>query len=172
MSKLINYAIRIAVWIPVVLMAIVIFGFSSQNSEESSGLSHRVAEVILEGADYLGFVDDDNREELIEELQFPIRKCAHMTEYAVFAILILTALYIDTVRGKRLYLISWIGAVLFAATDEIHQLFVPGRSGQFTDVCIDAMGCLIGLLFVMLIVHILKKHFATRRNNKIKGELS
>ena len=37
-------------------------------------------------------------------------------------------------------------AVLYAATDEIHQLFVPGRAGRFSDVCIDTLGAVIWLL--------------------------
>ena len=52
----------------------------------------------------------------------------------------------------------------YAATDEFHQLFVPGRSGQMTDVMIDSVGCLIGCLVTCLILHLVRKHasFQTR----------
>lgn len=42
--------------------------------------------------------------------------------------------------------VPWLLAVLYAATDEIHQTFVPGRSGRVTDVLIDAAGAAVGVL--------------------------
>ena len=52
---------------------------------------------------------------------------------------------------KYSYLISFIICVLYASIDEFHQLFVPGRSGQVTDVLIDLIGVVLGLLLVFLI---------------------
>lgn len=51
--------------------------------------------------------------------------------------------------------------MIYACTDEIHQLFVPGRSGQFRDVMIDSLGAFIGILilsiFLMIINHLKKR---------------
>lgn len=59
------------------------------------------------------------------------------------------------VRGARemlpTVLGSWVLGVLYAASDEFHQLFVPGRSGQLSDVCIDASGVLLGVLVALLV---------------------
>ena len=48
---------------------------------------------------------------------------------------------------RRELLIPWGIAALYAVTDEFHQLFVPGRSGQFSDVVLDSAGALAGLLY-------------------------
>jgi len=145
--------IKILIWVPVILMAGTIFGFSKQDGDESQGLSNRVAQVIVNAADDVDIieVDDSNNDYYVSILQVPIRKGAHMTEYAIFGLLILLALYVDDAFYRLRYIISYIGATAFAITDEIHQLYVPGRSGKVTDVIIDSIGCLIGLLICYLI---------------------
>ena len=52
---------------------------------------------------------------------------------------------------KRLCLTAWLIAAAYAVTDEIHQLFVPGRSCEFRDICIDAVGVLAGVLLMRAI---------------------
>lgn len=145
--------LKISIWIPVILMGIVIFGFSGQNGEQSGGLSSKIASIIVDSADKAGIIDIDEagKQILIDKMQYPIRKCAHMTEYAVFATLTFIALYYDGIRKRMTYILAVIIAFLFACTDEFHQLFVPGRSGQFTDVCIDTIGACIGMLIIFLI---------------------
>lgn len=169
MIKLFKCAIRIAVWIPAVLMAIVIFGFSSQDGVESGGLSYKVADVLISGVEKLGLADvcDDDREVMIEKLQYPIRKCAHISEFAVFTILVVIAFYVNKLHGTKLYMISWLSGVLFAATDEFHQLYVPGRCGSFVDVCIDSTGCLIGV-FVAFMASYIYKCLDLKRRNKLE----
>lgn len=95
-----------------------------------------------------------------ELIEFLVRKAAHFTEYALFG-----ASLFATVRaflGKRfvekgkggnrlLYLISWILGTLYAVTDEVHQLFVPGRYGKWTDVVIDSAGLALGALICLMI---------------------
>jgi VanZ family protein len=96
-------------WLPVLLWAGVIFAFSSVPSL-SSGLG---------GWDLV------------------LRKLAHMTEYAILAVLL--------VRALGSYAWAFGLAVTYAASDEVHQLFVRGRHGSPIDVGIDAVGALIGL---------------------------
>lgn len=145
--------LKISIWIPVILMGLVIFGFSGQNGEQSGGLSSKIASIIVDSADKAGIIDIDEagKQILIDKMQYPIRKCAHMTEYAIFAVLTFIALYYDDIRKRMTYILAVIIAFLFACTDEFHQLFVPGRSGQFTDVCIDTIGACIGMLIIFLI---------------------
>ncbi len=70
------------------------------------------------------------------------KKGAHFTVYAVLALLFRRALP----PGRSIWALSWILAVLYAASDEWHQSFVPGRHPQLTDVLIDACGAATGLL--------------------------
>ena len=58
----------------------------------------------------------------------------------------------------RLWPASWLMATAYAATDEIHQLFVPERACAFADVCIDSCGAALGALIVGMVV--------ARRKNK------
>jgi VanZ family protein len=66
-----------------------------------------------------------------------LRKAAHAAEYAVLGALLLRAL------GRELPAVA-IG-IAYAATDEVHQAFVPGRQGAVLDVLVDAMGVLLGV---------------------------
>ena len=150
---------KILIWIPAIIMAMLIFGFSKQDGEESTGLSYKAAVC-----DKAGIVDynDNNRDSMIESVQFPIRKAAHMTEYAVLSVLIMLALIVDGLKGTRLPVISAIIATVFAATDEFHQRFVPGRYGCLRDVLIDAAGSIIGLM----IAYVIYKNMCKHKENK------
>src|SRR5262249_4905838 len=77
------------------------------------------------------------------------RKCAHVTEYAVLALLLWRALRsVPTLRAKTLMVFGAVlmGCALFAASDEFHQVFVKSRTPSVRDVSLDIGGALIGLL--------------------------
>lgn len=81
---------------------------------------------------------------LLTTISFIVRKIAHMSEYAV-----LTILYVLCMRSfgcKHYYVWAIVACFLYASSDEFHQLFVVGRSGQFSDVLIDTLGGSIGVL--------------------------
>ena len=69
-----------------------------------------------------------------DTLSFIVRKCAHMTEYAILTFL----LYKTFVHKQNPLIKSFLFTVLYACSDEFHQLFIPGRAGQIRDVCIDS----------------------------------
>jgi len=78
-----------------------------------------------------------------------MRKCAHVTEYAVLALLLWRALRsIPILRAKMLlvFVAVVLGCALFAATDEFHQTFVKSRTPSVRDVFLDVGGALLGLL--------------------------
>lgn len=90
-------------------------------------------------------------------LTFLTRKAAHFILYFVLGILIYNAVRLHAPSRKQAALIS-IGAVLaFAASDEIHQLFVPGRSGEVRDVLLDTTAGAIGIGFFAAIEHRFKR---------------
>lgn len=94
--------------------------------------------------------------EFIASISFYIRKAAHMTEYAILGILWLLTLRAWELKIKRAVLFSVIISIVYAATDEAHQLMVAGRAGQIRDVFIDAAGVLIGA-GIALLVHCVRK---------------
>lgn len=90
------------------------------------------------------------------ELVFAVRKGAHLTEYALLGLFIWRALRQpvpgDTRKWSwRQMRLAWGLAVIYAASDEFHQYFVPSREARVTDVGIDACGALIGLVLLWLI---------------------
>ena len=118
----------------VVAWMVVIFRFSTEAGDAWGGRS----DIIVNWLQGIGVPGSR------ETLGFLVRKGAHMTEYAVLALLSFYALRAHIERGGAL-LWSFGIAVLYAISDEIHQLFVPGRTGSPRDVIIDALGAAIGL---------------------------
>ncbi len=75
------------------------------------------------------------------------RKLAHLTEYAVLTPLLYRVLRPSKANGWHLRsgLLAILGGTLYAASDELHQLFVPGRHASGWDWCIDTTGVLLGI---------------------------
>ena len=126
-------------WTLLILWMLFIFIMSSFNGVMSSNQSGSIATLI-----YNIFNISDT-----EKVSFIVRKCAHVSEFFILGILVINL--ISKYNVKNSYLISFIVCVLYASSDEFHQLFVPGRSGQVTDVFIDMIGVVLGLLLVLLI---------------------
>lgn len=158
------------IWLTItIIWMVVIFSFSAREADESAAMSHSVGKEIgrLVIPEFRSW-SEDKQEQFAEKIDFPVRKCAHASEYAVLGVLILgTAYSFSEDQKKKTVLLSWGLATLYAATDEFHQLFVPGRSCQFRDVCIDSAGALIGVLLFSLIKHKIEKSSEKKKTCKI-----
>ena len=80
-----------------------------------------------------------------------VRKGAHFSEYAVLGILscgLFSARLRE--RGRAPFPAAFLVA-LVPVCDECLQLFVPGRSGQLTDVLIDLAGVCAGVLLASIL---------------------
>jgi VanZ family protein len=88
----------------------------------------------------------------VESLHAVIRKSAHVTEYAIFALLVARALIGSSIRlfSRGWLVISLLMLTAIAATDEYHQSFVPSRTAAITDVLIDTSGGLMALAILAL----------------------
>lgn len=84
--------------------------FSGQNGENSGNLSRKAAGVIVDIADSVHLVDVrwNGRQELIDKIELPVRKAAHMTEYAIFACLVYLAFTVDGVSWQLVRFISFL----------------------------------------------------------------
>lgn len=122
-----------------IIWMIFIFIMSNTNGNDSSSQSNFFANIILQ------FINIDK-----ETLTFLIRKIAHMSEYAILALFTYYALIKIAFNKRIIFQITFLISFLYACSDEFHQLFISGRSGQFTDIIIDSTGCLIMLLFLYL----------------------
>jgi Predicted integral membrane protein len=149
-----------------VLIMVVIFLFSAKNAEESSDQSLKVGMTI-------GKLTIKNFEELPKKQQISfakkidhfVRKTAHFTEFMTLGFMLLGfySAGAEKLRLKHL-LLAWITGTLYAVTDEIHQIFVPGRSCQAFDVMIDSSGVLTGVLLMsavtLVLYYLMRKHKA------------
>lgn len=156
---------RIATGLLLLVWMYMIFRFSAQpavESEQVSGsVSYRVVEVYCEM--FHKELPQSRMDALAEAIEYPVRKAAHMTEYAVMGILAFAFLAGYMQKKKKTYFAALLIVAFYAASDEIHQLFVPGRSGQFSDVCIDTLGALLGLFVFFLLQKVWEK-IAKRRS--------
>ena len=146
MNKII---IKIILWTLVVSLMAFIFVMSAEPAVESSETSGRTLKIIF-GIIYPGFRDlnGEQQQKIIEQNQHFIRKTAHFTLYTVMGILVSLAV---AQHIKKFSLISYAIGTLYAVTDEIHQLYVPGRSGQISDVLLDSSGVLLGCIIIFIL---------------------
>lgn len=127
-----------------------IFSFSSQNGEESSSISQKVTVEITKNIKKIQELEKDKKEEVLAKIEKVIRKLAHFSIYTLVGILIMALMCTYDLKQRKRIIISLIVGIVYASSDEIHQLFVPGRSGMVTDVMIDTSGVALGILIIML----------------------
>jgi len=134
---------RVIFMILIIIWMVLIFLLSSQDATQSAELSGGLIDKIL------NLFDRELLEfevSMIDVMQFIIRKFAHMFLYVVLAILV--SIELSTYSIKKELIISGSICVCYAISDEIHQHFVSGRSGEIRDVLIDAVGVIIGICIV------------------------
>ena len=79
-----------------------------------------------------------------------VRKTAHFTEYAVLGFFTYKAVSCDVKDRKKAVLMAQLISTGYASTDEIHQMFVPGREGKVFDVMIDSCGAFCGIMVSLI----------------------
>jgi VanZ family protein len=140
-------------WMAVILWMSLIFYLSHQPAAESSKLSDSVTEIII---DTIEKVAPQVKIEK-SDLQHIVRKNAHFMYFLILGILTLNALKLNRVSGYRGILLALLICILYAVSDEVHQIFVPGRSGEIRDVVIDCSGAGMGVLAYSAVSRIVKR---------------
>ena len=138
--------------IPVVIWMIFIFYMSGKTGQESSGQSGKISLFITNLLEKVRQDPAQEMQNLQDILELVIRKTAHMTEYAILFLLSYLAMVKISMSQSRFYnrSIAVLISLLYACSDEMHQLLVPGRSGKMIDVGIDMAGVLIVLICMIL----------------------
>lgn len=140
-----------------ILWMIVIFSFSAKPGNESEEQSIKAGMIVCHMfVPGFGDLSEQQQIDMAQAIDHPVRKTAHAAEYAMLAGLVLGAVTVSIIRWKNV-LIAISVSVLYAATDEFHQLFVPARSGQVKDVLIDGCGAVIGTLIIWGIYYLVHK---------------
>ena len=149
-------------YIPALIWMLIIGGFSGSDAKQSSSLSLDVTERLVEIIDIGEPMSEQEFYEVVELLHAPVRKFAHMTEFAILYVLLIIPSAVLFGMNKKIVGIVLLICVLFAMSDEFHQTFTPGRDGNITDVLIDSLGAAIGMLVSLGV-----NKFT---NSKIKGK--
>ena len=168
-----NYKILIS-WILVLIWMITIFYLSNMDSDQSNTKSKETINVVVENTidvtNNIGITNEpttkDNINSIVNVLNKPLRKCIHATVYFVLVILVINAFnQMHLLTRVNTYLYSIIICFIYACTDEIHQLYVVGRTGQFIDVLIDTIGALLGCLVFYIGSKIINKNRKRKINS-------
>lgn len=145
--------IRIVLFILIIVISTIIFDFSAQDGETSGGISKKVITVI---ADILN-LDEDTKVVFVEKGEGVIRKLAHFGIYTLLGLASMGFMATFNIKRKIQVLITIIWGFLYASTDELHQMFINGRTASFLDVLLDTSGIIFGVLIIILSIYILKK---------------
>ena len=135
MERFLKYCLPLLVWLGVIFL-----GSTDLMSAEHT------SRVIVP---FLRWLKPDISVEALISIHFAIRKCAHLSEYAILALLLLRAsIYVTNFKRSTLILYAcvWAACFLVAITDEFHQTFVLSRGASARDVMIDSIGAVLGLL--------------------------
>jgi VanZ family protein len=139
-----NLRFKIIHWVPVVVWMTLIF--TGSGDPLSFQHSSTFLEPLLRWL--LPWLSDTG----VHNAMLFVRKCGHIAEYAVLAVLLWHAVRKTATAPQRWYWpharAAFLLACVYAATDELHQVLVPSRQGAFVDVLVDAVGAALGLLLV------------------------
>ena len=141
-------------WLPVGLWMILIF------SASGDGQSYQHSSKLF--IPLLHWLFPWMSQALIENLHYLVRKCAHLSEYAILALLLWRAIRQPKKNDPRPWRWPEAGLALaivflYSASDELHQVFVPSRTGLVSDVFIDTIGGAAGLLLLWLLGKVFKR---------------
>ncbi|MBQ6998196.1 MAG: VanZ family protein [Clostridia bacterium] len=148
---------KIILWFAVIFWMAVIFSFSAQPAVESDELSMGIAQKIFEFINGLkdipvfSWVGTDNIIVAIGIANHYVRKTAHFMIFAILAVLVYNLMAAYGIKRSKVVLIAALVCLAYAVSDEIHQIFVPGRAGRIKDVLIDFSGSVSALGIIYLL---------------------
>ncbi len=130
-------------WLPVIIWLILIFG-ASTGLGRPENTSRFVRPILV-------WLFPHISDQAIDQVHFVVRKTAHLVEYSILGLLLWRLVRLDpaweSCRSWQ-YLTALLLAALYAASDEYHQKFVPGRNAAVSDVLLDTCGAGVGLALV------------------------
>lgn len=152
---------RIITVVLLISLMVFIFNMSSETADKSSATSGSLirffAELLIK--DFKDF-SLEKQTAIISSLQFIVRKGAHFTAYAVMGVLaFLSIITYKSLNLKLRVAISVVICLLYSISDEIHQSFIPGRSCELRDICIDMSGALLTIILMFIIIRFSKSRF-------------
>lgn len=146
-KELLKYKDKVLIILAIIWMG-VIFMFSAQVSDESKSSSNKVTSAVVNTVISIKKenISEEKRQKIIEDKTFIVRKSAHFTEYFILGLILILYLQTKEKLAAKYIILAIIFCVLYATSDEIHQLFVDGRSCKIMDILIDTCGSSLAIL--------------------------
>lgn len=146
-KELLKYKDKVLIILAIIWMG-VIFMFSAQISDESKSSSNKVTSAVVNTVISIKKenISEEKRQKIIEDKTFIVRKSAHFTEYFILGLILILYLQTKEKLTTKYIILAIIFCVLYATSDEIHQLFVDGRSCKIIDILIDTCGSSLAIL--------------------------
>lgn len=175
MNNTIKLFIRYFFWAITFGLMYLIFAQSAKTAVQSTEVSSSFITATL------SFLFKDFKEMSIEEqliivksLTRLVRKLAHFTVYFCLGATSFSALCTyDLKRYTKMFTAFGI-SFYYAVSDEIHQIFVPGRAGRVGDVLIDSLGTVCGIALVIVMISLYKKvrkgKYESRKKDRTKED--
>ena len=152
---------RVVYGICVIAVMAVIFLFSNQNYDEtmqtSDLLVKPIENVIKENTDKNFEITEEEQsyfKKVESKLDVAVRKCAHMTLFAILAIFMYLWLKSFNFDNYNAVILTLVICGLYAGFDELHQHFVNKRNARLTDMCIDECGAVISITLAWINVKV------------------
>lgn len=136
-----NIPIAVICWIMSVAVAVVIFMFSCDTGEESAEVSESLLSVIIE---FIGRYISHNF----------LRKLAHFCEFAALGFFVSGGVRFTFANEKKY--IPFIICLIYSASDEIHQFYVPERACKVFDIFIDSCGAFAGIIALSILIYVIE----------------
>jgi VanZ family protein len=153
----------------IISVMVIIFVLSAQVGEESGATSEGFTAFIL---GIFGVNEGNTTPEKLEVVEGFVRTMAHFSEYAVLAFLCMFFLRTYSIKRALSLMFAVAFSAVYAVTDEIHQIFVPGRAAQFSDFVVDTSGAMFGACaaLILSLMYISVLRFIKKRKNKKQKE--
>lgn len=150
--------------------AVFIFCNSAQASSDSSSFSQAVTEDIAEIviSDYSEMTESE-RSQTVNRLNGIVREAAHMIQFVPFgfSLYLLLCTYFITKKARIILIpITLVSGALYALSDELHQIAIPGRAFEWFDIGMDTCGVTLGCLcavVLLVLLTLIKAHFHVDR---------
>ena len=139
-----------------IICCIIIFSFSAvpatASTKQSKGLTYNVIKLLNGNK-----LTEKELVKLTKRVNPVIRKIAHFSIYMILAIF--TYMFIEELniksksekeRLRKNIIYTCIFCIIYAIFDEIHQIYVPGRTGKVIDVIIDTLGACMGITIILI----------------------
>ena len=135
------------------LSMVLIFNFSSQNGNDTTSLSravtNKIASVVFKN---YNSQSNETRNYITYSLNLIVRKTAHFTMYYILSASVYLLIFSMKKHFKTCFKFSLGIPLLYAISDEVHQIFTDGRTAKVTDVIIDETGAFFGSLTVFAVI--------------------